>query len=184
MKKLAGIFAILFVLTSCQEQQKIAFVDSNKVFQDYQERIEAENNYKLKQEAFKKKTDSINRAYQIEVTPIQSKYAGLSPEQLQKNPEVAKFQQKWQMIDQEIKMQEQVIQKMLQSESDSITAHINTFIKDFAKTNKYAYVLGKNNANSVMFGEEKSDVTEKVIEELNAFYKNTKSETTEATTKE
>ena len=50
MKKYFGLIAILVFLVACQEQQKIGFIDNGKVINAYQEKIDIEEKYKLKDE--------------------------------------------------------------------------------------------------------------------------------------
>ena len=63
---------------------------------------------------------------------------------------------------------------------------MNTFVNDYGKNNGYTYILGKNEAGSVMYGIEKNDISDAVITAINADYgeKGTKPEdtATEATT--
>ena len=42
MKKLIAVCIIALTFSSCQEQQKIAFVDNNKVVNDYQKKKDFE----------------------------------------------------------------------------------------------------------------------------------------------
>ena len=116
MNKLIALIAYLLVVTSCQETQKIAFVDNVKVYEEYQEKIDLEARITKRQEDFKKKTDSIGMAYQIEAAPMQAKFSKLSPQQQQTNPEIAAFSQKWQMVEAQIKAEEQSMQEQFEGD--------------------------------------------------------------------
>lgn len=43
-------------------------------------------------------------------------------------------------------------------------------MKDYGKKNEYSYILGSNDAGSVMYGEDASDLTQTILEALNAEY--------------
>ncbi|WP_438961843.1 OmpH family outer membrane protein [Nonlabens sp.] len=176
MKKLIAVVTIALALASCQESQKIVYVDNAKVYEEYQEKIDIEAKIKEKQEAFKKKTDSIAMAYQIEAGPLQAKASKMSPQQQQNNAEIAAFSQKWQMIEGQIKAEEQSMQEQLENDLKELDTHVEEFIASHAKKNNYAFVLGKNKSGGLMYGIEASDITETIIKELNASY-NGKSET-------
>lgn len=182
MKKFIALAIILIGAASCQESQKVAFVDSEKVYEEYQEKIDIEAEITKKQEDFKKKTDSLGMAYQMEAAPMQAKFGKLSQQEQQNNPEILAFSQKWQMVESQIKAQEQSLQAQLDKDLKELDSNIEEFISTYAKKNSYSFVLGKNKAGGLIYGDESSDITETVITELNNAY-NTKDDTA-ATTEE
>lgn len=187
MKKFIALAVILIGAASCQESQKVAFVDSEKVYEEYQEKIDIEAEITKKQEDFKKKTDSLGMAYQMEAAPMQAKFGKLSQQQQQSNPEIVAFGQKWQMIESHIKAQEQSMQDELQKKLQELDTNVEEFIAAHAKKNNYSFVLGKNKSGGLIYGNEASDITETVIKELNEQYnskevvKSTNSETSTKT---
>lgn len=187
MKKFIALTIILIGAASCQESQKVAFVDSEKVYEEYQEKIDIEAEITKKQEDFKKKTDSLGMAYQMEAAPMQAKFGKLSQQQQQSNPEILAFGQKWQMIESQIKAQEQSMQDELQKNLQELDTNVEEFIAAHAKKNNYSFVLGKNKSGGLIYGNEASDITETVIKELNEQYnskevvKSTDSETSTKT---
>ena len=79
MKKI-GIAAIaLTVLTACND--KIGFVDNTKLLNDYKEKQDIEAALKIQINAFEKKRDSIEFAFNEEVKKFQAQTNNLSPEQ-------------------------------------------------------------------------------------------------------
>lgn len=187
MKKFIALAVILIGAASCQESQKIAFVDSEKVYEEYQEKIDLEAVIIKKQEDFKKKTDSLGMAYQMEAAPMQAKFSRLSQQQQQNNPEIVAFSQKWQMVESQMKAQEQSMQEQLDKDLKELNTHVEEFIASHAKKNNYSFVFGKNNSGGLVYGNEASDITETVITELNKAYnsegdsKTTSSETSTKT---
>ncbi|RKE98806.1 OmpH family outer membrane protein [Ichthyenterobacterium magnum] len=168
MKNLVAAFIAIIILTSCQEQQKIGFIDNGKVINDYQEKIDVEEKYKLKDEVFKKKTDSIGKAFQLEAQAFQLKAAKMSQKKQQE--EYQALGQKQQLLQQQIQFEQQQIQQQFQTEIDSVIAKVKTFVKGYGKSNGYSYILGSNEAGSVMYGEEQSDLSKTIIEALNVEY--------------
>jgi len=49
---------------------------------------------------------------------------------------------------------------------------VKSFVKEYGKDNGYTYILGANEAGSVLYGEEKKDITKEVLKVLNESYKN------------
>jgi len=73
MKKIILSLMVLFALASCQDQQKIAFVDNSKVVNEFNKKVEFEAKFKTKIEAYNKKADSLNQAIQMEAQLFQTR---------------------------------------------------------------------------------------------------------------
>lgn len=169
MKKLVGLFSIVFILTSCQEQQKIGFVDNSKVINAYQEKMDLEETYKGKDEAFKKKTDSIGRAFQTEAQAFQAEASKMSQQKQQEQYQA--LGQKQQMLQQQLQYEQQQLTQEFSTEIDSIVSRVKKFVKNYGEEKGYTFVLGSNEAGSVLYGDESLDITQEVIDALNSDYK-------------
>ena len=169
MKKLVYVAFAIFAFTSCQ-QQKIGFVDNGKVINDYQEKKDIEEKYKVRDEAFKKRTDSIGQAFQLEAQAFQAKSSKMSQKKAQEAYEG--LMQKQQMLQQQIQMEQQQITQAFQTEVDSTIIKVKDFVKDYGKTNGFTYILGTSDgASSVLYGKEENDLSQTIIDALNAEYK-------------
>ena len=170
MKKLLLVVFAFFAFTSCQ-QQKIGFVDNGKVINDYQEKKDIEEKFKVKDEAFKKRTDSIGQAFQIEAQAFQAKASKMSPKKAQEAYDG--LMQKQQMLQQQIQVEQQQITQAFQTEIDSTIVKVKDFVKDYGKTNGFTYILGTSDgASSVLYGTEENDLSQTIIDALNAEYNN------------
>lgn len=165
------IYALLTVLvfSSC-EQQKMAYMDNGKVINEYQAKTDIEEKFKVLDEAFKKKTDSVGQAFQLEAQAFQLEAQKLSQEKVE-----AKYQelsQKQQYLQQQTQFEQQQMQQAFQVEIDSVIIKVKDFVKDYGKKNGYTYILGTSDAAaSVLYGTEENDLTQTIIEALNAAYK-------------
>ncbi len=168
MKNITLVFLALIELTSCQEQAKIGFIDNGKVVNAYQEKKDIEDKYKVKDEAFKKRTDSIGKAFQLEAQAFQLKAQKMSQKKAQEQYGV--LGQKQQLLQQQIQFEQQQIQQAFNVEIDSVLSKVKDFVKDYGKKNNYTYILGKNEAGSVMYGKEENDISQIIIDALNADY--------------
>lgn len=168
MKNILRILIVAFLCVACQEQQKIAFLDNGEVINAYQEKIDVEAKFKLKDEAFKKRTDSIGKAFQIEAQDFQINSAKLSQQKQQEQYQA--LGQKQQLLQQQIQMEQQSLTNEFNVQIDSVLSHVKTFVNDYGKKNGYTYILGKNEAGSVMYGTEANDITQAIIDALNAEY--------------
>ncbi len=169
MKKgLLVVFGLL-MLASCQNEMKTGFIDNSELIKEYQKRKDIEASFKKKIEAFDKKVDSIGQAFQIEAQAFQQKAASMAQKDAQQQYQV--LGQKQQMLQQQFQMEEQQIQKESQTQIDTLIKEIRTFVKEYGKKNGYTYILGSNEAGSVLYGEESKDLTKTILEELNKSYK-------------
>jgi outer membrane protein len=166
MKKIIGPLVVLALLSSCQEQDKVAFIDNSKVINDFQMKIDIEERFKLKDEAFKKKTDSVGQAFQIEAQAFQMAAAKMSKSEQQKKYQ--ELGQKQQVLQQQFQYEQQIMQQEFNTEIDSVISKVNKFIEDYGKKNGYTFILGKNQAGSVMYGVDTKDITEDVTKALNS----------------
>lgn len=169
MKKgLLLVFGIM-VFVSCQNEMKTGFIDNSELIKEYQKRKDIEASFKTRIEKFDKKVDSIGQAFQMEAQNFQSKAATMAQKDAQQQYQV--LGQKQQMLQQQFQMEEQAIQKESQTEIDTLISEVRKFVKDYGKKNGYTYILGSNEAGSVMYGEESKDLTKEILAELNKAYK-------------
>ncbi|MCA0131276.1 OmpH family outer membrane protein [Winogradskyella alexanderae] len=165
MKKLITICIIALTFSSCQEQQKIAFVDNTKVVNDYQKKKDFEEKFKIKIENFNKKADSLQKAIQLEAQMFQSRATKMS--QSKAEEEYNALVQKKQMQDYQLNNEEKLLQAEGQKEIDTLVKQVKAFIKDYGKQNGYTFILGANEAGSVLYGADKQDITEEILTMLN-----------------
>ncbi|WP_353777123.1 OmpH family outer membrane protein [Winogradskyella sp. 3972H.M.0a.05] len=169
MKRLIILSALILTVTSCQEQAKIGFVDNGKVINDYQAKIDIEEKYKVKEEAYKRKTDSVGQAYNLDLQAMQVKLKNASARKQQE--ESQQFSQKWQIVQQQLQFEQQQMQQAFNVEIDSAIIKMNDFVKDYGKKNGFTYILGSNQAGSVLYGDDTNDLTQVITDALNEAYK-------------
>jgi len=165
MKKLSLVLILILTISSCQEKQKIAFIDNAKVVNEYQKKKDFEEKFKTKIESFNKKTDSLQQAIQLEAQLFQSRAAKMNQNKAEE--EYQALLQKKQMQDYQLNNEEKQLQVEGQKEIDTLVKQVKAFIKDYGKSNGYTFILGANEAGSVLYGSDNKDFTDNVISELN-----------------
>jgi len=176
-KMILAVVASVLLFTSCEQKQNIVYVDNVELYKEYQEKIDIEAQFTAKQEGFKKKTDSLQQAYQLEAIALQNKLGKLSPRQQENSTELQGFQQKWQVVDQQIKSQEQGLATEYEEKFKVLDTHIEEFLATYAKEKGYAFILGKSKAGAVMYGDSVNDITADVVKVINDNYNNDSKET-------
>lgn len=172
LKKLIGIGIFTLMLVSCS-QPKIGYVDVEEVLKEYKGTKAAEKTMNEKSGQIKGQLDALAGEYQKELTEYYSKRAKMSAKQVQETE--ANLTQKNQLLSQ----QQQQAQAQVQKEGQEMMVEINEtvadFVKDFAKTNGYSYILGTSDqTKAVLYGDTTLDVTDAVLETLNDAYKKDK----------
>jgi outer membrane protein len=56
-------------------------------------------------------------------------------------------------------------------EMDSLVVNVKKFIKDYGKQKGYSYIFGTGEAASILYAEDKYDITKEIIQLLNDKYK-------------
>lgn len=169
MKKNSILVLILLIFMSCQNQQKIGFVDNGKMINDYQEKKDIEEKYTQKEVAFQKRTDSIGKAFQLEAQEVQLQASTMSQSKQQEQYQI--LGQKQKMLQQQIQFEQQQMQQGYQTEIDSVIVKVKIFVKEYGKNNGYSFILGtSDNAASVLYGKEENDLSQIMIDALNTNY--------------
>jgi outer membrane protein len=159
MKKLIVLFVSVLVLSSCTKQQKIAFVNTEKLIQDF-------NGTKKAEEELKKKQDEMQKQLQQLGMQFEAKIKKMSPRQQRKNYEkLMQEQQQLQQVQQQAQYQ---LQLESQKSIEAVSKQVNNFVKEYGKKHQYNFILGTVSVNgAVMYGEEKADITYDILKELN-----------------
>lgn len=166
MRKISvAIFAVI-MMASCKEQTKIGFVDNSKLINEYQKKKDLEGRFQIEIDAFNKRVDSLGQSFQSRAAQLQEK----DPKMAQKSSQdqYQSLAQQYQQFQQQSQMEEQQIQRRGQSQIDSLIKDVRAFVKSYGEKHGYSFILGSNEAGSVMYGKESQDLTKEILEALNA----------------
>jgi outer membrane protein len=170
MKNIFYVVVLMLVFSSCQKQAKIGFVNNGTVINDYQEKKDIESKFQIKEDAFRKRTDSIGQAFQLEVKQTQLTAQKAAPAKAQEL--MGGLQQKQQVLQQQIQFEQQQMQQAFQTEVDTVISKVKKYVNNYGKSNGYTYILGTSDAAAtVMYGSDENDLTKTILEALNKEYK-------------
>ena len=175
MKKIVVIIAFTISIVSCNKpaaevkEVKTAYVDTSVLMKEYTATKDLDAKYKAKGE-------EKGRQLQAEIDRFKQEASGFQA-QAQANGQ-AWAQQKGaelQKREQQLGYAQQALSQQLQQESgvemDSLVSGVKKFIKDYGKKNGYSYIYGTGDAASILYAEEKYDITKDIIKALNDKYK-------------
>lgn len=169
MKNIIYLALAMLVFASCEKPNKIGFVDNGTIINGYQEKKDLEAKFELKREAYTKKFDSIDQAFQIEVQKFQSAANTMSQNKAQEKYQ--ELGQKKQIQDQQKQVEAQEFQQAFRTELDTIISKVKKFENEYGKTNGYTYILGTSDElATVLYGAKEHDITQIILDSLNAKY--------------
>ena len=179
MKKSLIIIAIAFSIISCNKTAEVAsiktaYVDTSKLMIEYTEAKDIEAKYKAKSEEMGRELEAEISKFKTEAASFQ-KNAQMNGQAWaeQKGAELQKREQQLQYAQQSIAQQ---LQQESGVEIDSVVSSVKKFIKSYGKEKGYSYIYGTGDAASVLYAEDKYDITKEIIKLLNDKYKSSKSE--------
>lgn len=184
MKKAIVIMALTATIFSCQKatetkEFKTAYVDTMELLKNYDEAKDIETKYK-------EKAKTMGTDLQAEIAKFQTEAQNFQAN-AQKNGQAwaQKKGTELQQKEQQLTYAQQAIQRQLEEESgkemDSLKSNLKKFIKDYGKKNGYTYIYGTGEVATVLYAEDKLDITKEMIKLINENYKN-KPKTTEKET--
>jgi len=174
MKKALVIIALSVLAVSCEKaaqvkEVKTAYVDTSVLMKEYTEAKDLEAKYKAQSE-------EKGRQLQAEITRFKQDAASFQT-QAQANGQAWAQQRgaELQKREQQLGYAQQALAQQLQQESgvemDSLVTGVKKFIKEYGKKNGYSYIYGTGDAATVLYAEEKYDITKDIIKALNEKYK-------------
>ena len=174
MKKSLLIIALSIAIVSCNKtaevkEVKTAFVDTSVLMKEYTEAKDLEDKYKAKSEEKGRELEAeINRFKQDAANFQNQAQANGQAWAQQKGAELQKREQ-------QLSYAQQALAQELQQESgkemDSLVSGVKKFIKTYGKENGYSYIYGTGDAASILYAEDKFDITKVIVKALNDKYK-------------
>jgi outer membrane protein len=174
MKKALLIIAVSISLIACNKtadvkEVKTAYVDTSVLMKEYTEAKDLEAKYKAKSE-------EKGRLLQAEINRFKQDAANFQS-QAQANGQAwaqqrgAELQQREQQLGNAQQALAQQLQQESGAEMDSLVSGVKKFIKTYGKEKGYSYIYGTGDAASILYAEDKFDITKDVIKALNEKYK-------------
>ena len=152
------------------EVLKTAYVDTSELMKDYQEAKDIESKYKSKANVAQQKLESEAAKFKADAQNFQKNAQANGQEWAQKNGQAL------QQREQQLQMMQQQMLEDLQVKSDkereTVVNAVKKFIKDYGKENGYSYIYGTGQPATVLYAEDKYDITKEILDLLNAKYKN------------
>lgn len=171
MKKIILILGISLFVFSCQktDNNKTAYIDTLELLKNYDEAKDLDAKYKAKAELMGGDLKKEIELFQLQAASFQADAKAKGAAWAQKRG--TELQKK----EQQLTYAQQAIQQQLQEESgkemDSLKSNLKKFIKEYGKKNAYTYIYGTGEVATVLYAEDKLDITKEITKLLNEKYK-------------
>lgn len=178
MKKTLVIIAIAFSIISCNKpaaevkEVKTAYVDTSKLLEGYTEAKDIREKYKAKSEQMGKQLEAEVNRFKSDAANFQKNAQAYGQAWAQQNG--AELQKREQQLTYAQQAMVQQLQKESGTEMDSLVTNVKKFIKDYGKQKGYSYIFGTGDAVSIIYAEDKYDITNEIIKLLNEKYASSK----------
>lgn len=174
MKKVLLIIAISISVVACNKtaevkEVKTAYVDTSVLMKEYTEAKDLEAKYKAQSEEKGRQLQAEIKRFKQDAANFQS--------QAQANGQAWAQQRgaELQKREQQLGYAQQALAQQLQQESgaemDTLVSGVKKFIKAYGKEKGYSYIYGTGDAASILYAEDKFDITKDVVKALNDKYK-------------
>lgn len=176
MKKLSLPLAVIamliavFAVVKSGQTSELVYVDVNKLIEGYKRTKVVRGEFEAKAKTLKANVDSLVVGWQNELKQYEKERSKYSKKELKLKQELLGNKQ------QQINNYQQAIQQQIKEEDQKSTQtvinDINDYIKEYGKKEGYRIIFGASGSGNIMYAEESSDLTEKVLEGLNAEFGN------------
>lgn len=163
VKKLAIVFLLIGGITITAQSQKIGYVDSQVLFQNYAPAIKAQQDLQLLQQNWTRERDSLAGLFQEKVNSYQNQRALMTPQKQQETEQQLLGEQN------SIMQREQQIVQKGQNMMKPIKDAVNVAIEQVSKQEKMHFVFDKGVegvVNILHYADSDFDITYKVLDKL------------------
>lgn len=173
MKKVILLIALSISIIACEKKAEVkefktAYVDTSELMKQYTEAKDLEAKYKAQAEEKGRQLDAEINRFKQEAANFQSQaQANGQAWAQQKGAELQKREQQLGYAQQQLS---QELQQTSAKEMDSLVSGVKKFIKSYGKEKGYDYIFGTGDVASVLYAQDKYDVTKDIIKALNDKY--------------
>ncbi|MCK5469483.1 MAG: OmpH family outer membrane protein, partial [Cyclobacteriaceae bacterium] len=157
---------ILFIM-SCS-QNKITFIDVALLMKEYEGLKAFDKEVKDEQDKLRKEIESLIEPYQAKVDAYYKNVGEMSAS-TKTETEQALQQEQTALEAQQEKFKQQLEKQRLDG-LETINKEIAEFVENYAKSKGFQLVLTTSGTETVIYGDDKLDITQEVLTELNRLY--------------
>jgi outer membrane protein len=167
-----GILNLLAIITLSvivfSNNQKVVYVDSSKLLNNYKGMQAARAAYQQKAGAWKSNVDTLAGEVQQLIFKYEKENSLMSAKERQLSQELIRNKQK-QLADYQQAMNTQAQQEDARMTSD-VVVQVNAYLKKYGESKGYTVILAATEYGNLAYADEGLDITDEVLEGLNKEY--------------
>ena len=167
MKNFTLLFSVVLLTISCS-QNKIAFIDVALLMKEYEGLKAFDKEVKNEQDKLRKEIESLIEPYQVKVDAYY-KNVGKMSAGTRTETEQALQQEQTALEAQQEKFKLQLEKQKLDG-LEAINKEIADFVEIYAKSKGFQLVFATAGTETVIYGDDKLDITQEVLTELNSLF--------------
>jgi outer membrane protein len=172
MRKLIPVLTIVnsvallaFLYFQLTTENRIAYVDSNKLVNGYHGMAQARKEYQAKVAVWKANIDTLAKETQAEITSYQKENTRMTAREKEMAKKLIQTKQQ-QLADYQKAASERAGQADAEA-TKKVVDEINAYIKDYGQKNDYTIILAATEYGNIAFAKEYLDLTEEILTKLN-----------------
>ncbi len=159
---------IILSITIFNNNEKVVYVDSSKLLNNYKGMQAARASYQQKANAWKANIDTLASEVQQQIFKYEKESVKMTAKERQLSQELIRNKQK-QFADYQQAMNTQAQQEDAKMTSDVVT-QINAYLKKYGESKGYKVILAATEYGNLAYADEGLDITDEVLEGLNKEY--------------
>lgn len=167
-----GVLNLLAIITLSvivfNNNQKVVYVDSSKLLNNYKGMQAARAAYQTKAGAWKSNIDTLASEVQQLIFKYEKESSSLTIKERQLSQELIRNKQK-QLADYQQAMNTQAQQEDARMTSD-VVVQVNAYLKKYGESKGYTVILAATEYGNLAYADEGLDITDEVLEGLNKEY--------------
>lgn len=156
----------IFSFFNSQTSSNLVYVDVNKLLDGYSRTKIVRGEFEAKAKTLNSNIDSLMVDWQNELKTYEKERSSMGEKELGLMQELLSNKQ------QQINSYQQAIQKKIQDEdkksTQTVINDINDYVKEYGEKHGYKIIFGASGSGNIMYANEGTDLTQKVLKGLNA----------------
>jgi len=157
-----SVFSFFYFQSSTNQ----VYVDVNRLLDGYERTKVVRTEFEAKAKTLNANVDSLMTDWQKELKSYEKERSKMSKTEIELKQQLLGNKQ------QQINNYQQAIQKQIQEEdkksTQTVINDINDYVKEYGKKHKHKIIFGASGGGNIMYADEGADLTQKILEGLNA----------------
>ena len=163
---IAALIISIFSLFKSQNSTELVYVDVNKLLDGYKRTKIVRAEFEVKAKTLSSNVDSLVADWQKELKEYEKERSKMTAKEIELKQQILGNKQ------QQVNNYQQAIQKQIQEEDKKVTQtvinDINDYVTEYGKKHKFKIIFGASGGGNIMYADKSTDLTESVLEGLNA----------------